>query len=98
MFGFMKTAMDQAVQAQDPTLAYWQAHRVMAGLPPIWENPRRVRYPFLFEVAEGRGAVTFSCTRDFSSCPAVRFSLVIRLLTYGVEHARHEGTIGGLPT
>lgn len=97
MFAVMKRAIDQAVQAQDPTLAYWQARRVMAWLPPIWEAPHRLVYPFIFEVAEGYSAVTFSCTRDFSLCPAVRFSLVTRLLADGVEHARQEGTIGGLP-
>lgn len=96
MFAVMKRAIDQAVQAQDPTLAYWQAQRVMASLPPGWDAPHRLTYPFIFEVAEGYSAVTFSCTRDFSLCPAVRFSLATRLLADGVEHARHEGTIGGL--
>jgi len=98
MFAIMKKAIDLAVQAQDPTSAYCQARSVMAGLPAIWEDHHRLVYPFLFDVAEGRSAVTFSCTRDFGPCSTVRFLLGIRLLADGVEHARHEGTIGELPT
>lgn len=97
MFAFLKTAIEQAVETHDPTSAYWQARRVMASLPAVWEDPHRLVYPFMLEDAEGPSAVTFACTRDFTPCSTVRFSMLVRLLVYRVEHARHEGVIDGMP-